>query len=244
MRSLFTTVFSGALVAAITAMPVASQAAPARLTDLIVFSTNSEGNIYQSLIWNTRGAPDDRWNLYLSRNTNPATPDFINRFDNASTNIDVALTPGSYSFGLFSEGVGPQPSDVHFTLNMYLNGSSVPAISGLTGTTCPGVCPAGHPNGMTIFGLSGAPEAGVLSTTEGDVRITLTGFSWSTDSGVNVVSPNWANDPPYADFILSPDYFGTVTFTVEQVPVPGTLWLLAAGIAGVHAARQRRRVMN
>jgi hypothetical protein len=241
MRALFNKFLSGAALAAITAVPVASQAAPARLTDLIVFSTNSEGNIFQSLIWNTRGAPDDRFNLYLSRNTNPSTPDFINRFDDASTNIDVALAPGTYSFGLFSEGVGPQSSDVHFTLNVYLNGSIVPAISGLTGSTCPGVCPAGHPNGMTIFGQSGAQEAGVLSTTEGDLRVTLTGFTWNTDPGVNVVSPNWANDPPYENFILSPDYFGTLTFTVEQVPVPGTLWLLAAGIVGAHSARRRRR---
>ena len=53
--------FPAALVALGLLLP--SPAAAALLTDLTVFSTNSDGHAYYSLIWNTQGAPDDRYNL-------------------------------------------------------------------------------------------------------------------------------------------------------------------------------------
>jgi hypothetical protein len=74
-------------LAVATALNLASlhaSAAPV-LTDLTVFSTNAEGNQFNSLLWNTQGQPDDgpnRWNLYVTRDAlGDTSPTFVNGFN-------------------------------------------------------------------------------------------------------------------------------------------------------------------
>ena len=68
-------------------------AAAATLTDLTVFSANSDGHAYYSLFWNTQGAPDNRFNLYVSTSPVADPPTFINGYDDARTAIAIDLQP-------------------------------------------------------------------------------------------------------------------------------------------------------
>ena len=231
-------------VLALFAAPISSAVL---LTDATVFSTNEEGHNYLSLIWNTRGQPEDvpdRWNLYISTSTDPSAPAFINGDNTADTNISVDLAPGTHTFGVFANGVGiPFGPEVHWVLNLYFNGATSPSISGITGPTCPGVCPASHPNGLDIFGNSGAPEAGTLQASFPDVQVTLVSFTWNTNPAVDVVWPHWHNAAPYDSGGAGPDYFGTFSLRVveAQVPEPPIL-ALAAMAALLLVAHQRRAV--
>jgi hypothetical protein len=213
------------------AMLAASRAPAVVLTDATVFSTNEEGNNYLSLIWNTQAPPEDvpdRWNLYISDSADPSTPTFINGFNDAQTNIAVNLTPGIHTFDVFANGVGTNfGPEVHWVLNLYFNGSGAPSISGITGATCPSVCPAGHPNGLDILGNAGAPEAGTLQASFPDALVTLVSFSWNTSPGIDVVWPHWHNAAPYDSGGEGPDYLGRFSLRVAaEVPEPSTVALL------------------
>lgn len=234
-----TNVISAAAVCALLSPASASAAA---LTDLTVFSTNSVGHNYYALHWNTQGAPDDKFNVYMSTSADFSNPVFINGGNDATTSINVDLAPGTYYFTLFGESAfTPVPGDVHFVTNLYFDGNqSAPGISGLYGVACPDVCAAGHPNGMDVFGSSGHPEAGTLSWTDGIVNVTLNEFTWITDRrDIDEVYPYWANHAPYSGGSGTPDFFGTLQLTVTAVPEPGTTMLFLAGLAA--AARRLRR---
>lgn len=217
--------------AMLVALLAASGAPAVVLTDATVFSTNEQGHNYLSLIWNTRGEledPPNRWNLYLSNSGNPSSPTFINGENNSQTNIAVDLTPGTHTFDVFANGVGPTfGPEVHWVLNLYFDSVTAPSISGITGPTCPSVCPASHPNGLDILGNSGAPEAGTLHSTFPGAAVTLVAFSWNTNPGIDVVWPYWNNAAPYDSGDGSPDYLGRFTLRVTAaVPEPSTVALL------------------
>jgi hypothetical protein len=219
-----------------------SPASAALLTDLTVFSTNADGHNYYSLIWNTQGDPDDRFNLYVSTSPDFASPTFINGYDDANTQIAVDLQPGTYYFTLFGESAfTPVPSDVHFVTNLYFGGNqSAPGISGLYGAACPTVCAAGHPNGMAIDGSSGHPEAGTLAWGDGSVNVTLTEFTWITNrTDIDKVWPYWANHLQYNNGSGTPDFFGTMRLEVTAVPEPGVMLLLLTGAAAAALRRAR-----
>jgi hypothetical protein len=239
--------------------PVSGAHAAPTLTAASVFSTNSEGNNWNGLIWNTLGtpqeaalsspsAPPDRWNLYLR---DPVGGGFVNSGNDSGTSISLMLAPGTHTYALYGESTGPMPADQHFVLNLYFGGSTgAPALSGLYGGTCPaGNCAAGHPNGLDLLGSSGAPEAGVVSRVIDGMTVTLSSFDWNRRSGTggaqdDVVWPHWANHQPYANGSGTPDYIGQFTLTVSAaaVPEPATIPMLLGGALAAFAASRRRRM--
>ena len=213
------------------------------LTDSAVFSANSNGENYNGWIWNTRGAPDDRWNMYYSNSTDPNNPIFINSGNDSSAELNIALSPGIHRFVIFGEQTGADPSlvpDLQFAVNMSFNGDPGPHISGLTCAT--GVCANSHPNGLDYLGQAGQPGAGTLTYARSGHTVSLTEFTWVADDQVNLVWPYFAG--LYLGTIESPkpDWVGSITLEVEGatvIPLPAAGWLLFAGLATLGLMRRR-----
>jgi hypothetical protein len=227
---------------------VTVSASGAALTDITVFSADPAGNNWNSLIWNTQGADTDqpapgRYNLYVTEDPlTEANPSFVNGFNDARTRIALPLVPGEKTYSIYGEGVGRAFDPLqHFVMNLYFDGNQgAPAISGLQNLANTSLTPAGHPNGLDIYGNSGHQEAGTLSAVVGSHLITLTAFSWITDGQRDVVWDYWANDAPFSGGSGRFDYYGSFTLDVRDVPEPGTLVLLGAGLFGMGFARTRR----
>lgn len=216
------------------------------LTDSAVFSANPEGNNWNGWIWNTQAPPadvPDRWNMYYSSSLDPQNPVFINSGNASSTNISIEMSPGTHSFLVYGESVTTSLDPLqHFVLSLYFDGNqSSPDISGLYGSACPSVCAAGHPNGLDLFGNSGEQEAGTLVHSAGGTTVTLSAFSWAIGENVDEVWPHWDNTAPYSNGSTQPDFVGLVTLQVSQVPAPGSLPLLALGLAALAAGTRRKR---
>ncbi len=236
-----------ALLAAAFGLQIGSADAATVLTDSAVFSANSEGNNWNGWIWNTQGKPadgPDRWNLYYSTSDDPTDPTFINSFNDTHTEIAIDMLPGVYDFLIYGESVTTSIDPLqHFVLNLYFNGNqAAPAISALTGPSCAGVCPAGHPNGLDLFGSAPQQEANTLSFTNDGVTVTVSAFNWLLGDGVDKVWSSWANDAPYSTGSGTPDFVGRLQLTVAPVapvPVPAALPLLVAAIGSLALVRRR-----
>lgn len=224
-----------------------SVATAATLTDLALFSANSEGDNWNGLIWNTQGADTDvpdRFNLYVTADplSNP-TPLFVNSDNTAATRIALPLAAGANTFSIYGEGVDTTFDPLqHFVLNLFFGGQTVPLISGVQNLTNSNLQSAGHPNGLDRFGNSGAPEAGVLSAVIGGELVTLTASRWITDGQRDVVWPYWANDAPFSSGSGHLDYYGSFTLQVQTqaLPLPGTPALAALALAALAMGRRLR----
>jgi hypothetical protein len=217
------------------------------LSDMTVFSTNVEGNQFSSLLWNTRGNPQDvsdRWNLYISRDPlSAASPKFVNGFNDDRANISLPLDVGLHTFSVYAESVSQifDPAQ-HFTLNLYLNGQqSAPSISGAQNLTNDGLVAVGHPRGLDIFGNVEQKEAGTLTAFVGGYQVSLESFTWITARDRDVVWSYWANDPDYSKGSGTPDFYGSFTLRVATVPEPGTLALVLGAAAAIGAVHRRPR---
>lgn len=245
-KQLFATLFAAGMVVSAIA-PTAADAA--LLTDITVFSSNSDGHNYQGLIWNTQGNDTDagggfgKWNLYISPDPiSDTSPTFVNSYNDSRTRVSLNLAPGVHTFSIYGNGVWPvpDPANLHFVLDLYFDGvQGAPRISGVQNLNNTNLQPAGSPLGFGVFGELQA-GANTLSANVGNELVTLTSFSWFTDGGRDVVFPYHANDPPYSNGGEGPDYYGSFSLTVETVPEPGTLALLGLGLAGLAVTRNRR----
>ena len=216
--------------------PIAATAS-VMLTDVTVFSSNSEGNNWNGLIWNTQGSdtdPPNRYNLYLSNDPlTDLSPTFINGFNDSRARVALPLGVGSHTFSIYGEGVNRIFDPLqHFVLNLYFGGDqTAPGISGVQNLAGSALAPAGHLNGLDILGASGHPEAGTLAANVSGHIVSLTAFTWQVDGTRDVVWPHWANDAPYSGGSGTLDYYGSFSLSVTSatVPSPGTAGLVALG---------------
>ncbi|RYE78472.1 MAG: PEP-CTERM sorting domain-containing protein [Oxalobacteraceae bacterium] len=223
----------------------ASAVHAAMVTDLVVFSSNAEGNNWNGLLWNTQGHdtdPVDHYKLYVS--TDPlssTTPTFLNHGNDAGTRITLPLATGTQTYALYGEGVGGSfdPAQ-HFVLNLFFNGvQTAPGLSAVQNLANTALSAAGNGNGLDIFGNSGQQEAGTLTAMVDNYLVTLNEFSWITDGNRDVVWDTWANDQPYANGSGRLDYFGSFSLSVQELPEPATLPLLT--LAGLCLALTYRK---
>src|SRR5690606_8908900 len=106
-------------------------------------------------------------NVYFSSSTDIDNPVFLNDENNASTSLNVPLTPGLHSFGMYGEAAGSHTDS--FTLSLYFDGataapgiSAVAAVNGLPDA----FVAASHSDGLGLLQSDGfVPNASTLSFT-------------------------------------------------------------------------------
>lgn len=239
-----------ALLAGAALGTVSASHANVLLTDSAVFSANGAGENWNGWIWNTQGAPDNRWNIYYSSSLDPQNPVFLNSGDGASTSLNTNLAVGTHSFLVFGESVTTDLDPLqHFVLSLYFGGNqAAPDISGLYGPDCLTVCAASHANGLDLFGVSGlggnlnAQEAGTLNFTSGQYIVELTKFTWNVRADVDQIWPYWDNTAPYSSGSGVPDFVGEIELRVSTVPEPATLGLFGLGLVGLGLAGRRCKI--
>lgn len=217
------------LTAVITTLVFASSAQAQSLTDITLSRLNGSGNTINEG-WNTRGG-DSISNLYL---LNGITPVNAGNGSGASIAIDLSTT-GTYTFGFFGENVNNNTVP-ELSINLFFNSNAAnPRISafGLPGG---GFSPHGGTGNTPPF--SSVAGANSLSFDNNGLRITLTNFSYDTDSGADQVN----------SFINTPnglgDTVGTFTLNVAPivvVPEMSPLALLALGsiVGGICYRRKK-----
>jgi hypothetical protein len=197
------------------------------LSGAIVFSTDADGNASGGQIWNALGG-DGFFNLYLTSGT-PAAP-FLNSGNGAAASVNVALTPGTYTFALFGN---PGGAIANNGINLFFNGANAsPGLSAFAplqsaGNPNPGfsVIPPGRST-LTLGG-AGVGSSGSLGFDDGSTTVTLTDFQWATPAflGLDRVSSN-DNTPGGGN-----DFVGSISLSVTGVPEPSGLALVGLGAA-------------
>ncbi len=196
------------------------------LTDITLSRLNGAGDTINEG-WNTRGN-DFVSNLYLLSGGS-----FVNNGNVAQTSIAIDLsTPGTYTFGFAGENVNSNTVP-ELNINFFLNGNAAnPRISarGLPGG---GFSPnGGITNTPTFAGVAGANS---LSFNDNGLLITLTDFSYDTDSGADQVT-SFNNAPGGTG-----DTVGTFTLNVAPVTVPEVSPLILLALGGTVGAIATRR---
>lgn len=230
-----------AVVCVLTANVVA-RAETVTITGATLFGTNSQGGMSTLLgvattgVWNTVGG-DLTYNLYLQ----DSGFNWVNGGNAGGASIDIPLSPGAHTYYIFA---APGLTTQNYAgLNLFLDGSSTPGISGFNAENSSGaVSPDGNSKTAPLtsgYPYTPIPGAGTLTFTEDDgYSITLIAFdlyqpraSSPPTDGAGIPSiGNYVgayNNQP--DILRINDYRGSFTVLV-QAPEPASLLSLASGI--------------
>jgi hypothetical protein len=161
---LLITIFAALALAAV-------PASAARLTAVMVFSCDENGNPAGNFVWDTRGADSDFYKIWLTRGTPGGTPNgltgpFINGPEWAQAPIDVTLGDGTNNFSIFFQYNG---SWDRFAIHLFFNDNTVAQISAKaalrTGDEIPPFTPnrARNTHSLTSYPAPNAPASGTTS---------------------------------------------------------------------------------
>jgi hypothetical protein len=213
-------------------------AAQTTLSGIDIFSADSSGNASGGDIWNARGN-DGPVDVYVTDGS-PLTGAFLNGPTDSSATISLALTTGTYTYGLVT--TGGLTTHVYHGFSLFFNGSLTPNISVFAAdrTSPNGAAPTFYPDASQYtYDLTGGnppmtPAANSASFQSGDLLITLTDFSWAGPSVYNLDRVSGVNSPKAMvgqDGI--PDWVGQFTLSVVQVPEPASGALLLMSFVGM-----------
>lgn len=225
-------------------LPFFNTSAQVYLTDVVVFSADSNGNYDGQpsdwYIWNTTPQPNSFSDIWVQ----DTSGSFLNGPTDTNVQPDIALAAGASSFTLYgSSGGAGWP---YMGINLYFNNSTTPSISAFgpeqtnttfssfaadSGSSAPGPLDTSFPNGTY------EPAAGTLSFVSGNQQITLTAFSMAYPTVYNqdLVGPYSIGADGTTDFV------GQLAFSVTAVPEPAlSLWALGALVGCVWVWRSRK----
>jgi len=216
-------------------LPLASTSGQVYLTDITLFSADSQGNWVPPDICETRDHEND--DIWIQRGALGGP--FLNGPTSATAQPNISLPLGVSTFAFLTS---PQDNVSPFGINLFFNGSVTPSISvyGPLLTTigqqhtfaADGALhtAAANPTGYgQLF-----PGAGTLSFVSGNELITLTDYFYYAPSVYNVdlvgeitTGADGRNDN-----------VGGITFTVTPIPEPQLLSWMIGMLAGIMAVRR------
>jgi hypothetical protein len=146
-------------------------ASAARLTAVMVFSCDENGNPAGDFVWDTRGLDSDFYKIWLTRGTPDGTPNgltgpFFNGPDWAQAPIDVTLEEGTNNFTMFFQYNGPWRG---FALHLFFDDNTVAQISAKASSRTCDEIPEFTPNSarntysLTSYPAPNAPASGTMS---------------------------------------------------------------------------------
>jgi hypothetical protein len=152
----------------------------ARLTAVMVFSCDEDGNPAGNFVWDTRGSDSDFYKVWLTRGAPPDSlaASIINGPAWSQAPIDIELAEGTHQLTMFFQHNGPWRA---FAANLFFDGSRVPAISVKAPLRTDRDVPpfsANHARNtysLTSYPAPNTPAAGSLSTVL-DRRVELTDY--------------------------------------------------------------------
>jgi hypothetical protein len=228
------------LIAFVLSATASSGLSQVRLTDVVVFGTDANGNWFnQPNVWETR--PGGNFNNWIQSGAEGGP--FVNGPSDAAVQPNLSLTLGDNSFRLFGKPGAPIG---YFGINLFFDGAETPSISAFGPMLV-------RSTSQHIFAADGAPNtprpipsfntgylfpgANSLSFVSADQVITLTDFYWASPSvysldltGELSTSPDGAND-----------FVGGITLAITPVPEPHAL-LWVVGLGAVMTIHYRRRI--
>ena len=156
------------------------------LTGLMLFSCDEAGNPAGDFVWDNRGLDSDFYKVWIA---DAESSHFLNGPSWADAPVSLALKPGENDYILVFQANGPWDSS--FGINLFFDGSTVPAISVKTPLRTGAVIPAFSINNarssysLTSYPFPNVPAAG--SSTAALARpIELTEFSVAAPGLFNV----------------------------------------------------------
>jgi len=212
------------------------------LTGAGQFSTDPSGTFSGGQYWNTLASGSSSFNIYLTAANSGIGGAFVNSGNlDATTRINIPLTPGVYTFHYF----GQPGTDVGaFGLNLFFNGNDAsPGISVFAPTDQPPSPPypgflanasATTPQLDHAFSTAGS---GTLFFSDGTHQVSLIDYRWSNPLVEGLDRVQGFNNVPDG---LN-DFVGHFTLVVNTVPEPGSVALICAAVLGGAGWLWRRR---
>jgi hypothetical protein len=218
-------------------LPLFASAAPARLTDIRVFSAQPDGTFGLAEVWGTRPAGNFVAWMQQGESGGP----FVNGPTDANAQPNISLTPGATGYRLLGSQAASERY-TYFGINLFFNGSTSPSISAYGPELfAPG--PSSFSADSSTFTPAAdwsptehaVPGAGTLSCVIGDQQITLTDFFWAAPSVYGLDSVGQYSTGPDGSL----DYVGGISLSVTTVPEPGSGALLGLAFVGYLSLRRR-----